>query len=272
MKLIPASSAAVDDADAVVVVGVAPGAEHHRAEAERRHLDAGAAEWAVGHGPTTVANAISLTTDAARSLSSSTWLLRPLARAAVDHAQRAERVAAGVDQRDARVGDRAHLLDRRVVLEQRVLARVLDDQRRALRDRVLAEGVRERRLALARRRLLDADRALEELAVLVDQRDERDRGVEHLGGEPDVAVEAGVGRGVEQAGLAQRRQPRGVLDRGGGGEQRLAARGLLEQLGAPALGLGREPAGLVGAERGACAFSVPPPLVWPLVPSCATAS
>ena len=40
---------AVDDADRLVVVGVAPGAEHHRAEAERADLHAGAAERAVLH-------------------------------------------------------------------------------------------------------------------------------------------------------------------------------------------------------------------------------
>src|SRR5204862_7900278 len=40
----------VDDADGVVVVLVAPGAEHHRAEAELRDLDAGASQGAVLHG------------------------------------------------------------------------------------------------------------------------------------------------------------------------------------------------------------------------------
>ncbi|HEY5294483.1 MAG TPA: hypothetical protein VIJ70_03310 [Gaiellaceae bacterium] len=35
---------AVDDRDRLVVVGVAPGAEHHRAQAERADLDAGAAQ------------------------------------------------------------------------------------------------------------------------------------------------------------------------------------------------------------------------------------
>src|SRR3712207_8326642 len=40
---------AVDDADALVVVLVAPGAEHHRPEAERADLDAGAPERAVLH-------------------------------------------------------------------------------------------------------------------------------------------------------------------------------------------------------------------------------
>jgi hypothetical protein len=46
----PGVERAVDDADRVVVVGVAPGAEHHRAEAELRDLDAGASERAVIHG------------------------------------------------------------------------------------------------------------------------------------------------------------------------------------------------------------------------------
>ena len=46
----PGIQRAVDDADRVVVVGVAPCAEHHRAEAELRDLDAGASERAVFHG------------------------------------------------------------------------------------------------------------------------------------------------------------------------------------------------------------------------------
>ena len=72
----------VDDRDALVVVRVAPGAEHHRPEAERGDLDAGAAERAVVHraDPSDVARAwrasvISVTTDAARSSSSWTWWL-----------------------------------------------------------------------------------------------------------------------------------------------------------------------------------------------------
>ena len=51
-KLMPASSARVDDADRVVVVAVAPGAEHHGAEAERADLDAGATERAHLHALT----------------------------------------------------------------------------------------------------------------------------------------------------------------------------------------------------------------------------
>jgi hypothetical protein len=40
---------AVDDPDRLLVVGVAPGAEHHGAEGEGADLDAGAAEGAVAH-------------------------------------------------------------------------------------------------------------------------------------------------------------------------------------------------------------------------------
>src|SRR4051794_1951056 len=46
----PRVEGAVDDPDRVVVVLVAPVAEHHRAEAEGGDLDAGAAEGAVVHG------------------------------------------------------------------------------------------------------------------------------------------------------------------------------------------------------------------------------
>src|SRR5215210_1421071 len=52
----------------------------------------------------------------------------PVARQAVDHAQRAERVALGVDQRDPRVGDDPHVADRKVVAQQVVLACVVDDE------------------------------------------------------------------------------------------------------------------------------------------------
>ena len=46
----PCVERGVDDANALVVVGVAPGPEHHRSETELADLDAGAAERAVVHG------------------------------------------------------------------------------------------------------------------------------------------------------------------------------------------------------------------------------
>jgi hypothetical protein len=72
----PGVEGAVDDLDALVVVRVAPAPEHHRAEAQRGHLDAGAGERAAVHRPEPTrawrASVISVTTDAARSESS--WI------------------------------------------------------------------------------------------------------------------------------------------------------------------------------------------------------
>ena len=50
MKLMPASKRAMDHAHAVVVVGVAPRAEHHRAEAVLADVDTAAAEHSRLHG------------------------------------------------------------------------------------------------------------------------------------------------------------------------------------------------------------------------------
>ncbi len=48
--------------------------------------------------------------------------------------------------------------------------------------------------------------ALEELAVGIDQRHQRDRRAEEVGDEPCDAVEGLFGGGIEQAGFLQRRQ------------------------------------------------------------------
>jgi hypothetical protein len=45
----PRVERAVDDPDALVVVGVAPRAEHHRAQAERTDLDSGTSQRSVVH-------------------------------------------------------------------------------------------------------------------------------------------------------------------------------------------------------------------------------
>jgi hypothetical protein len=42
----------VDDRDRRVVVGLAPSAEHHRAEAEGAHMNAGAPEQSLVHADT----------------------------------------------------------------------------------------------------------------------------------------------------------------------------------------------------------------------------
>src|SRR3954447_9429771 len=138
----------------------------------------------------------------------------PVARLRVDHAQRPEHLAARLAQGDPRVGDDAHLLDSEVVAQQVVLARVLDDEAITRGHGVLAERVRQRRLARGRPWLGQADGALEDLPVGVDQRDERDRGVEDLRGEPGVAVEGGIrAAGVEQSGGLERGEPLVVRDR-----------------------------------------------------------
>ena len=79
---------------------------------------------------------------------------------------------------------------------------------------VLAERVRERRLARAAPRFVEADAALEELPVLIDERDERDGCVEQLRREPREAI-VGVGSGrIEQPDAAQLRQAGRVQDGG----------------------------------------------------------
>ena len=117
----------------------------------------------------------SVTVAAARSRSTERSRSRPLARLVVDRAQRAERLAAAGDQRHAEVGDHLQLLDRGVALDDRVHAGVLDLQRRAGEDHVLAEGVRQRRAPGGRDRLGQPDLAAEELLLLGDHREQRDR-------------------------------------------------------------------------------------------------
>ena len=71
-------------------------------------------------------------------------LVGPRPRRRVDSAERADRVAAGSDERHADVGDDPEHAGRRAVLDERVGAGVLDQQRPPRPDRVLAGGVRER--------------------------------------------------------------------------------------------------------------------------------
>ena len=103
------------------------------------------------------------------------------------------------------VGDNAELVDRAVVAQPRDRARVLDHQRRVAGDDVLAEGVRQRRLAALGPGGAEPDRAREELAVGVDQRDEHHRDADLLGRHPRDAVEV---RGSEARRAAPRRAGR----------------------------------------------------------------
>ena len=60
---------------------------------------------------------------------------------------------------------------------------------------------------------VDAVMRLEPLAVVVDERDQRDRDVERRARDLRVAVEAGLGLGVEDAEVPQRGQPLGLVGR-----------------------------------------------------------
>src|SRR5439155_5731117 len=53
----------MDDPDRLLVIGIAPGAEHHRAEAERAHLDPRPSELPVLHLPT-VPSTVQITSSA----------------------------------------------------------------------------------------------------------------------------------------------------------------------------------------------------------------
>ena len=107
------------------------------------------------------------------------------------------------EEGNAGVGDDAELRDRQVPRELAVRARVADDERRARADDVLTEGVGERGLAPRGPGLDEADGALEELPLLVHERDQRDRRVEQAGGEAGQPIERGLLRGVEEACRAQ---------------------------------------------------------------------
>ncbi len=148
---------------------------------------------------------------------------RPGARATVGDEQHPDRMAAASRQRYAGVGGDPELAEERALAQQRIGARILDDERRAVRDREPARRVRQRPLAARRERLGRADLGLEEHAVGVDERHARDRRAEQPRRQAGDPVEGLVGRRVEQARRVQRRQPRGVVLGGAGGAALLCA-------------------------------------------------
>jgi hypothetical protein len=128
--------------------------------------------------------------------------LGPGARPLVDDAKAAETVPFRSGQRNSGVGGHVQLDDGGQLAHRRVAPRVLDDEGLPACEGMLAEGVRERRLPPARPRLGQTARALEELPVGIDQRNQRDGNRKDAGGETGDAVERLFGFTVEKIRLS----------------------------------------------------------------------
>ena len=122
----------------------------------------------------------------------------------------------GEGQRDARIGDHRQVAHGEVVGDQGMRARVGDDQRLPASDDVLAERVAQRGLTRRRPVARQAAGALEELAITLDQRHERDRHPEQIDRQAREPVELRLGLGVEQPEVPQGGDPSAVADRLGG--------------------------------------------------------
>ncbi len=121
---------------------------------------------------------------------------------AVDHAQGAEVVAIRRGQRRAGIEADMRIAEhQRVVAKTRVLQRIRYLEDLVAGDGEGAEGDLPRGLAD-----VEADPALEPLAAVVDQRDQRDRRVAHLRGKRCEVIEGAVFGGVEDFVAQQRCQ------------------------------------------------------------------
>ncbi len=141
-------------------------------------------------------------------------LAAPEARTRIEDAQRADGEAARDDERDPQVGDGPDLLDGAVTGETGVIARVDEDKRCAAVNGVPAEGVRQRDLALRGERLGQAGVALDEMAALVEQRDEGNRHSENPLGQGGETIEGGVGLAADEAGRLEGGLASRVAERG----------------------------------------------------------
>jgi hypothetical protein len=133
----------------------------------------------------------------------------PGARPGVGDGQGADDEAAVQPQRDAGVGEDLARVHDREVAGQRVLAGVADDERLARDHDVLAEGLRGRH-APGLDELGLPEAGLDVEVAVVEQRDHRDRRLQHLAREAGEAVEGVLRRRAEHAGGAQQREPHGV--------------------------------------------------------------
>ncbi len=126
-------------------------------------------------------------------------LLVQAARRAVDDAQRAHGFAIAVDRMPGVEADVRLAGHQRILGKAGILRRVLDHEQRARLHRVAAERQRARGF-----RHVQAMVRLEPLPLRIDQRHQRNRHVERHGGQAGKAVEAGLGRGVENLQFGQR--------------------------------------------------------------------
>ena len=141
--------------------------------------------------------------------------LAPAMGCVIDDAEGAEHLSVRREQRHAGVGHQAHVADRRVVAQQRVLARVDNHEIGARGHRVLAERIAERRPASGRRGLREPGGTRQELAVLLHQAEKRRRAVQQPAGEPGETLDGRVRRRVQEAGAAHGSDSFRVPERGG---------------------------------------------------------
>ncbi len=74
-------------------------------------------------------------------------------------------MAISAQERDPEVGDHPEIANGQIVADQRMGARILDDQRFPQTHDMLAERMGERRLTLRRERLGETNSAFEELPI-----------------------------------------------------------------------------------------------------------
>ncbi len=131
-----------------------------------------------------------------------------LARHAVDHAHRAERVPVRGQERCPRIEAHVRRADHQSARrEARVFRRVLDHQHVVRPDRVAAERARARR-----RGHVPADARLRPLLVDVDQAHQRDRRAADVRSDPREVVEALLGSSAEDLVALERGKPGAFVD------------------------------------------------------------
>lgn len=128
-----------------------------------------------------------------------------IARLPVDHAQRAEGMTIGRDERRARVkADVGVVQHQRIVMETGINSRIGHHEQAV----GLQNGVRAKRVLTHGFARIEANYRLEPLAVAIDQAHHRNRRLADVRGEQGDVVVGLFGQAVEQTGALQRFQSR----------------------------------------------------------------